>query len=346
MKKFSVLSSAALFALAGVSHAAVQDTFTWTTPFVPPQASAASSGLIVAPNTITNTGNPYTLRRITISGSITETGTSNDFISDNEVQVSIPGFSPFTFDLSAATGYTGTTAFTGTHFPSTTITSPFTGTPTFSFANTFDDSPTGTDAIINNLTLTFRDDFPAPTGTITDLGVLANTSSNYSVADYSTSVTLSPTTTVSWVKFTLPAGVSSSAGQFLDIDMAGPSGADTVIGLYRAFNAGVLVTSDDDDGIDSFSALSFGQATPARGPIGNGLAGNARDGTSLSAGDYYLAVANYAAGFGFAAGYAVTGIATPAAPVTYTINLRTNVPEPTTLAVVAGAGLLALRRRR
>jgi hypothetical protein len=349
------------FALAGIllavstvtsAHAALQDTFTWTTPFTVPQVAGTGSvglGTVVAPNTSSNVGNAYSLVRVDISGSISEiNGTTADFISDNQVQIAIPSGPTFSFPFSAVTSYAGATSFSSSFLLSSPTLSPFAGTPTFRFSNTFDDSPSGNvaDAQVNNLTIVFRDDLPSPSGPITNVGVLSNTSSVYATPDYSVNVVVTPGQPVTWVKFTLPGGLTGTAGQFLDLDVSGPASADTVIGLYRGIGAGVLLNSDDDDGVDAFSALSYGAATPARGPIGNGVAGNARDGTSLGAGDYYLAIANYASSYSFGAGYAVTGVGTPAASTTYTLNIRTNVPEPTTLAMLSAVSVSVLRRRR
>jgi hypothetical protein len=347
--KHSLGVAALILAASSFSHAAVFDTFNWTTPFSPPQG-ATGTGTIVAPDTVTGVGSSYLLQRIVLSGSITEiNGTTNDFISDNRVLIEFPSGPTYNVALSSVGGYSGTTNFTGSFFPSSPLASPFSGTPTFRFVNTFDDSPTGQpDARINNLTIAFRDDLPAPTGPITDLGVIKDQTPVYATPDYAIPVTVNATDRVTWVKFTLENAMFGSAARFLDIDISGPTGGDTVIGLYRAFGAGVLEDSDDDDGIGNpgYSALSYGQATPARGPIGDGLAGNGRDGTSLGAGDYYLAIANWSSSFNFGAGYNVTGVGTPAAPTTYTVNIRTNVPEPTALSALVAAGLLTLRRRR
>ncbi len=183
----------------------------------------------------------------------------------------------------------------------------------------------------------------APSGPITDIGVLGNPSSNYLTPDYTVSVATTSTNRVHWIKFTLATPLLGSLDQFLDIDTG--ASPDSVIGLYRAFSPTSAVSqgSDDDDGPGSGSALSYGDATPARGPIGDGVAGNARDGSSLGAGTYYLGVGGWSSGFSFGSNYNATNLSSVGS--TYTVNFRTNIPEPATLSLLAAAGLIALRRR-
>jgi hypothetical protein len=198
----------------------------------------------------------------------------------------------------------------------------------------------------NNVSVQLSDVLPpplAPTGPITDIGVLGNPSSDYATPDYTVNVATTVTNRVHWIKFTLATPLLGSLDQFLDIDTA--SSPDSVIGLYRAFSptSAILEDSDDDDGPGPGSALSYGDATPARGPIGNGVAGNGRDGSSLGAGIYYLGVGGWASGYTFGSNYNVSNLS--ATPATYTVNFRTNIPEPATLSILAGVGMLALRRR-
>ncbi|MGD9688815.1 MAG: hypothetical protein AB7K52_02350 [Phycisphaerales bacterium] len=102
---------------------------------------------------------------------------------------------------------------------------------------------------------------------------------------------------VAWFRFELPA--ISTTGRWLDIwTLAGSppalSNADTIIALYS--NDGQLVKVDDDDGPGDYSALSFGQASPPRPPVGGSLSFNGRDG-QLAAGSYYFAVAAFRTDF-------------------------------------------------
>ena len=94
------------------------------------------------------------------------------------------------------------------------------------------------------------------------------------------------------------------------------SSFDTEIGLYTSL--GALVVSDDDAGELLTSAIN----------------------PTLDAGTYYLAVAGFSTSFG--ARFNVT-------PGTANGSLVINglsIPEPTTLALVAGAAAFMLKRRR
>jgi hypothetical protein len=98
---------------------------------------------------------------------------------------------------------------------------------------------------------------------------------------------------VRWYHFSLSQGATDGSGNYLDIDTALSllnGNNDTMIGLYNS--DGQLIASDDDDGPGYTSELSFGQRTPARPALGNGLALDGRDGP-LSAGGLYLAVGAY-----------------------------------------------------
>jgi hypothetical protein len=235
-----------------------------------------------------------------------------------------------------------------------TLLSPYAGgaNPLFlDFGQSFFSTTTPTaNANWNSVSVQLSDVLPpplAPTGPITDLGVLTNTSNSYLTPDYSVNVATTSTSRVHWIKFQLPVGVSGTLDQFLDIDTL--SNSDSIIGLYRAFSptSAILEDSDDDDGpggSGAGSALSYGDATPARGPIAvDAVAGNGRDGSSLGAGTYYLGVAGWASGVSFGSNYNVTGASATAR--TYTVNFRTNIPEPTTLGAAAVLGLIALRRK-
>ena len=123
--------------------------------------------------------------------------------------------------------------------------------------------------------------------TVMDLGTLAN--------GPTTVPTQSVTTAQArWYKFTLPVDVSAANANWVDIvSSATLSGGtftnDTIMAVYNA--DGTVRASDDDDGPNSLSALSFGQTTPTR-TNGNGAAHNGRDG-ALPAGEYYLVISGY-----------------------------------------------------
>jgi len=121
---------------------------------------------------------------------------------------------------------------------------------------------------------------------------------------------------IDWYKF-------SFAGGALTLDTEGsllaPSN-DTELFLYNA--TGGLVASDDDMGSGFLSLISLPNA---------------------AAGDYYLAVGGFnSVGVG---GFGVTSTSPNSG--SYVVNgLTVVIPEPTTLAAIAGMGLVALRRRR
>jgi hypothetical protein len=105
--------------------------------------------------------------------------------------------------------------------------------------------------------------------------------------------------TVRWYQFTVPAVGAAAGNSYLDIvTTQGATGGakDTELTLYRA--DGTLVAFDDEDGPGSYSALSFGLATPTRpapppGTLSAGVAFNGRDGATLAAGTYYLATSYF-----------------------------------------------------
>ena len=98
---------------------------------------------------------------------------------------------------------------------------------------------------------------------------------------------------VRWINFVTTTAADASANTYLDIaTLTGGSSGDTELGVYA--NDGTFIASDDDDGPDNLSLLSFGSPAPA-------LAG---DGT-LPAGNYWLAVGLYNTAFG-ASGFGAT----------------------------------------
>ncbi len=104
---------------------------------------------------------------------------------------------------------------------------------------------------------------------------------------------------VAWFKFVLDTpvdGATPTPREFLDIDSEGSQIFDTMIALYRDDGSGTLVTVDDNDGSGNLSQLSYGRGT--RNPVFDSLPYNGRDGLTLTAGTYYLAVTEFAATFG------------------------------------------------
>lgn len=104
------------------------------------------------------------------------------------------------------------------------------------------------------------------------------------------------------VEFTL-----GGTAEWLDITTNGSTyvrdggGADTVIGLFAGAGPGaVLIASDDDDGIDRQSFLSFGPDGRAASEFPTGFVPGppsstpfSGDGGSLNAGTYTLVIARY-----------------------------------------------------
>ncbi len=148
-------------------------------------------------------------------------------------------------------------------------------------------------------------------------------------------VTITPTEQVKWFRVLLPR--ITDPHRYLDIFTSSATlSADTEIALYRA--DGTLVASDDDDGADQFSALSFGITNPlvptrlppaAFGAQPPGVASNGRDGTlvnTLSGGTaaaYYIAVTRYNAAF--ADNFAITWTQPP---TTFTTSLSVRMHTP------------------
>lgn len=130
-----------------------------------------------------------------------------------------------------------------------------------------------------------------PPATFIDLGVLGQT-------PVTNTQTLSSGGVV-WFKFILDTpvdGATPAPREYFDIDSEGSSIFDTMIALYRDDGSGTLVTSDDNDGSGNYSQLTYGRGT--RDPVFDSQPYNGRDGLTLAAGTYYLAVTEFAATFG------------------------------------------------
>ncbi len=142
---------------------------------------------------------------------------------------------------------------------------------------------------------------------------------------------------IKWYKFTLDEDILAP-GTFLDIDTEGSTLApsnDTELGLYR--DNGQFVVTDDDDGTNFLTQLTFGSGS-GNPPPGNGQPYNGRDGT-LTAGTYYLALGGYNTTYGNFFGVTSASANTGA----YYINFNTNIPEPVSFVLLALG--LVLRRR-
>jgi hypothetical protein len=120
---------------------------------------------------------------------------------------------------------------------------------------------------------------------------------------------------VTWFTFTLPAGIAASNNGALDINSEGSTTSpvtDTSMALYGP--TGAVVASDTFEGSGSLGLLTFGRGT-RQGPTGADGNYNGRDGATLAAGQYYLAVVpgttpTYGGAFSVTGGSA-TATATP-----------------------------------
>jgi hypothetical protein len=144
--------------------------------------------------------------------------------------------------------------------------------------------------------------------TVTDLGDFGRTVSTTQTRN----ITLSPAAPVAWFKIRVPR--IAPPHRYLDISTSGAGFGDSEIALFAA--DGTLIATDDDDGANNFSALSFGMVTPGAfgrpAPVAQagqsaGEPNNGRDGTLSglasierggTAGDYYIAVARFDSTFG------------------------------------------------
>src|SRR5262249_4301692 len=99
----------------------------------------------------------------------------------------------------------------------------------------------------------------------------------------------------------------------------------------RDDGSGTLVSQDDDDGSGTYSQLSYGRGT--RGAVGDGVAYNGRDGTTLTAGTYYLAVTEHQATFG---NNFIVFFNTGANTGTVHVNINRGTMPPPSLTLIAG----------
>ncbi len=295
--------------------------------------SVAALGAVAAPFTFGST--------LVFSGSGAEVITTTS-LSDCRLRIRSSAFPGISAEFQPTTSGALTVTVSGASCvsPGTTLadsggnllrglTIPAGSTMTGEFFETFDNGP-GTDSTWTNVQVKIPNGSaiaPGTPPTATDLGTLT---------DATLTTTLVATTApfagqVEWYKFTLGSAVSLPGGRFLDIWTTQPGttgfSSDTVLCLYDA-NGRYLTYNDDGGGTPSLmSALSFGGGsdTPTTWTQSNAdLPFNGRSGEGLPAGDYYLAVCQYAAN-NRGDGFAVTPPATTNGGTN--VNFRTNLPS-------------------
>jgi hypothetical protein len=169
--------------------------------------------------------------------------------------------------------------------------------------------------------------------TVMDLGNFASTVSTTQTRN----ITISPAAPVAWFKIRVPR--IAPPHRYLDISTSGAGFGDSEIALFAA--DGTLIATDDDDGANNFSALSFGMVTPGAfgrpAPVAEvgqsaGAPNDGRDGTLSglasieqggTAGDYYIAVARFDSTFGNN-----FGVVPPAGPLTLPTLLTVRMDTP------------------
>ena len=124
-----------------------------------------------------------------------------------------------------------------------------------------------------------------------DQGAIGDTTADYATPDVTASFT-NPALTTSWVKFTIGQPVSDASGYFLDIDTNGSAGTTSDTELMLFDDNGNMLGNNDDGGAGVNSLLSYGQTSPARGPVDGGDTAIGQNG-NLAAGTYWLAITTY-----------------------------------------------------
>ncbi len=293
-------------------------------------AGSADNGILF----YNHAGPAFTPGSITLEGDLTSV-LAGTFASEARVRITNPAGQIFN-----SLQWTSTGTYTTLHIGPATqgglnpaLNGNSVGNWSFEFFESFDDGA-GADSTWTNLSISVNDYVPPPPPPATNLGNVVDTSSDYAVADMTANHTGGA---IRWYSFTLNSAVDNALATWLDIDSE-TSNFDTEIGLYTS--TGALIASDDDDGSGTQSQLSFGQTAPTR-TIGTSVGGNGRDG-ALGPGTYYIAVGGFNTTFG--PDFNVTTTSTNTTGV-FNLNIRTNVPEPASLALLALGGLALIRRR-
>lgn len=327
MRIRTLVSAAAMLALSAGALANPLETFNFFTlnPTIPSASSVAGSGQTFAQATTTITVpvvSSGTTQRLKLSGTLTVTpsGTTGGTLASEARIYVIP-------PVGTAQVITTPTAFGAFANVTTNIPSPYftpsNGNWDFKFYESFQDSPVNTaDAEWTNLSVVFDDGVITPPAFAHDFGSLDPTQTSQAFAS-SVALTI-PQNGVQWCKFILGgSGVSNAARSWLDIDTetsALTPANDTKLGLYNGTTGALVGTAELDDGTDLLSQISYG-FTLGRAAPGNGLAYNGRDGTTLAADTYYIAVVGDGTTT-FGAEYAVTTTAGTNTGGTAVVNIR------------------------
>ncbi len=278
MRKNLGVSAAVLAALATLASASPQESVTFNGIVSNGPDNNAVNG--VADHVFTGT---YAVRSMSVTGQITEIATA-DFAGEKIIRVTTPTGQTFVLDpFGGIGGYTGTYFHCGNYRANLPIEEPSAaGNWNFRFSESIDDSgTTGPDATWDTITITLHDDALPPTpeaiGSVA-VGQSATRTMSFAGND------------VKWFSVTVP-DIGGTIG--LDIQLDGPADLDTRLAVYDS--NGTLLANDDADGPGLFSALSFGASCPTRPNdsafgLGSGALHNGRDGATLAAGTYYIAV--------------------------------------------------------
>lgn len=160
--------------------------------------------------------------------------------------------------------------------------------------------------------------------------------------DTGTTLSIDPNE-VAWVSFSLSQAIDASV--FLElttVDLVGAGNIDTEIGLYDA--AGNRIADDDDGAFSTASLLSFGSGSGRADLDENGAAAAAGQDGTLAAGTYYLAIGEFNVDF-FDTNFDVESTGSDIGGE-IALNIFTNVPAPSSAALLGLGGLVAARRRR
>ncbi|MGH7131543.1 MAG: GC-type dockerin domain-anchored protein [Phycisphaerales bacterium] len=130
---------------------------------------------------------------------------------------------------------------------------------------------------------------PAPPATFTNLGVIPNTGVFVTATG-----SIDAAGQVNWYKFALSAVVDRANREYLDIDTEESTASATAIGLFNADTGAVIIT-DTVDGTGNLSQITIGRGV--RPAVSDGVTYNGRDGATMAAGDYFIAVTEPTAAF-------------------------------------------------